>query len=269
MISGCSYPHSMQMINTLAASVPHMACDMNFLDSVSTEQRLYQADADISPEWIESADGHVVSFDEYWSQVAKQKDGLGNPKYINLMLVVKAALYIRLSHGQADVERGFSLNKHIVDETRVNLKQHTISALRTVKDVINKYQEVENIPATRDLICRFHGAHAAYTDYLSSLQKEAQASEQDKQECLKRAKETESLQQKQTDIIKKQKDAEQLISEANDRLLKAAVNQNSTDLMAAAAQALLQSGTTMLMESHKEQDNLKGLQQPSKKLKVK
>ena len=57
---------------------------------------------------------------------------------------------------------------------------------------------------------------------------------------------------------KKQKDAEQLISEANDRLLKAAANQNTTDLM--AAQAFLHSGTTMLMEARKEQDNLKGLQ---------
>jgi len=126
---------------------------------------------------------------------------------------------------------------------------------------------VEKIPVTRDLIRRFRGAHADYTEYLSSLQKEAQASEQDKQECLKRAKETESLQQKQTDIIKKQKDAEQLILEANDRLLKAAANRNTTDLM--AAQALLQSGTTMLTEARKEQDNLTGLQQPSKKLKVK
>jgi len=126
---------------------------------------------------------------------------------------------------------------------------------------------VEKIPVTRDLIRRFRGAHADYTEYLSSLKKEAQASEQDKQECLKRAKETESLQQKQTDIIKKQKDAEQLILEANDRLLKAAANRNTTDLM--AAQALLQSGTTMLTEARKEQDNLKGLQQPSKKLKVK
>ena len=65
----------------------------------------------------------------------------------------------------------------------------------------NKYQEVEKIPVTRDLIRRFRGAPAAYTEYLSSLQKEAKASEQDKQECLKRAKETESL--KQTYIIKK------------------------------------------------------------------
>ena len=79
-------------INTLAVSVPHMACEMKFLDSVFTEWRMYQADADISPEWIESADGHVALVDEYWSQVAKQKDGLGTPKYINLMLVVKAAL---------------------------------------------------------------------------------------------------------------------------------------------------------------------------------
>jgi len=32
-------PDSIQMINTLAASVPHVASDMNFLDSVSTEWR--------------------------------------------------------------------------------------------------------------------------------------------------------------------------------------------------------------------------------------
>jgi len=110
------------------------------------------------------------------------------------MLVVKAVLCV--SHGQADVERGFSLNKHIVSETQVNLKQHTVSALCTVKDVISKYQEVEKIPVTRDLIQRFRGAHAAYNEYLSSLQKEAKASEEEKQECLKQTRETESLQQK-------------------------------------------------------------------------
>ena len=58
-------PDSIQMINTLAASVPHVASDMNFLDLVSAEWKLYQADADISPEWAESADGSVVPVDEY------------------------------------------------------------------------------------------------------------------------------------------------------------------------------------------------------------
>jgi len=57
------------------------------------------------------------------------------------MVVLKAALCI--SHRQTDVERGFSTSKHVVNETQVKLKQHTISAIRTVKDVISKYKEVE------------------------------------------------------------------------------------------------------------------------------
>jgi len=60
-------------------------------------------------------------------------------------------------------------------------------------------------------------------------------------------------------LIKKQKDAEQLISEANDRLLNAAANHNTSDLM--AAQAALQSGTMMLTEAPKERENLKEDQQ--------
>ena len=74
----------------------------------------------------------------YWSRVATERDGLGNPKYNNLMVVVKVALCISRGHWQADLERGFSINKHVVSETRVKLKQHTILAIRTVKDVINK-----------------------------------------------------------------------------------------------------------------------------------
>ena len=207
------------------------------------------ADIPLASEWAETPNGHVVSVNQYWSQVATLKDGLGNPQYNSLMVVVK----------QADVERRFS----VFNETRVKLKQHTISAIRTVKDVINKYKEVEQIPVTWDLIRRFHGTHATYTEYLSMLQKEATATEEEKQESLKRAKETESLQQKQTDIIKKQKDAKQLISEANDRLLNAAANHSTSDLM--AAQAVMQSGTTMLMEARMEWQNLKEAQQSNTK----
>jgi len=92
--------------------------------------------------------------------------------------------------------------------------------------------------------------------------REATATEEEKQESLKRVEETESLQQKQTDMITKPKDAEQLISEANDRLLNAAANHNTSDLM--AAQAPLQSGTTMLMETRKERENLKEARQSNK-----
>jgi len=80
------------MMKQLAASVPRVSCELNFFDSVSTEWRLYQADADIRAEWVETPNGHVASVDEYWSRVATLKDGLGNPKYNSLIVVVKAAL---------------------------------------------------------------------------------------------------------------------------------------------------------------------------------
>ena len=63
-------PDSIQVMKQLAASVPLVACEMNFLDSMSTEWRLYQADVDIPPEWAETPNGHVASVDEYWSRVA-------------------------------------------------------------------------------------------------------------------------------------------------------------------------------------------------------
>ena len=244
------------MLKQLAALVPHVACEMNFLDSVSTKWRLYEADADIPQEWAESPNGRVASVDEYWSWVATQKDGLGNPKYNNLMVVVKAALCI--SHGQADVERWFSVNKHVVNEARVNLKQHTISALRSVKDVVNKHKDVEQIPVSRDLIRRFRGAHAAYAAYLSSVQKEATVTEEEKQQSLKRARQTESLQERQADVLKKQKDAEQLISEANDRLLKAAANRNTSDLMAA------QCTGSFAVRDHKANGGTQGAAKPKR-----
>jgi len=46
-------------------------------------------------------------------------------------------------------------------------------------------------------------------------------------------------------------------------LLKDAANHNTSDLM--AAQALLQSGTMMLMEARKEQENIQEPQQSDKK----
>ena len=54
-----------QMIHVLAASMPHLASDLRFLDSVSTEWRLYQADADISPDWAVTHDDGVVPVDKY------------------------------------------------------------------------------------------------------------------------------------------------------------------------------------------------------------
>ena len=50
-------------------------------------------------------------------------------KYVNLAFVIK--MILTLSHGQAAVERSFSINKSVVD---VNMKEESIVARKTIKD---------------------------------------------------------------------------------------------------------------------------------------
>lgn len=70
---------SNQMLATLAACMPQLSTGISFADNVVTEWRLYQADTDITADWIVSADGTNIPVDKYWSRVSKQVDSLGHP----------------------------------------------------------------------------------------------------------------------------------------------------------------------------------------------
>jgi D-serine dehydratase len=65
------------------------------------------------------------------------------------------------------------------------------------------------------------------------------------------------IEKKKSEAVQKQKQAETLITEANDRLARAATAQNMTEIL--AAQALLQSGSVQLKEARKELDELHAL----------
>ena len=110
-------------------------------DCIKRTQQIY-----IPPEWARSPNGHDASVDGYWSRVATQKDGLGNPMYLNLMLVVRAALCI--SHGQANVERGFSINKmlstkHELTWSSTQYRQFALSKMSSTNTrKWNKYQSL-------------------------------------------------------------------------------------------------------------------------------
>ena len=49
--------------------------------------------------------------------------------YVNLAFVIK--IILTLSHGQAAIERSFSINKSVLD---VNMKEESIVACKTIKD---------------------------------------------------------------------------------------------------------------------------------------
>ena len=91
-------------------------------------------------------------------------------KYANLKVLIKAALSI--SHGQADVEHGFFVDKLLVTENRVPLKKKTIIALRTIKDIINTYDNINSIPILQKLLQEFHTAHAAFEIDLAAKKEE-------------------------------------------------------------------------------------------------
>jgi len=181
------------------------------------------------------------------------------------MSVVKASLSV--SHGQADVERGFSLNKQIVLESRVSLKHKTVRAIRTVKDVIRRYDSVDKIPISTQMLRKFRSAHASYSKDLAVTETCSKEKERKADEKAKAVKEIEDAGKKKEEMNRKQLQAEKLIAEASERLTKAAVSQNSGEIL--AAQALLQSGCAKLNELRKEEADMRSERPgPSKRMKT-
>ncbi|KAK5876302.1 hypothetical protein CesoFtcFv8_025669 [Champsocephalus esox] len=65
----------------------------------------------------------------------------------HLWEVVKLVLV--LSHGQASVERGFSVNKEVMVE---NLKEHLLIAQRVIKDHVHSVGGLLNVAYTKELL---------------------------------------------------------------------------------------------------------------------
>ncbi|KAG8179991.1 hypothetical protein JTE90_007959 [Oedothorax gibbosus] len=86
---------------------------------------------------------------------------LSNPKYPNLWQVVKSLLL--LSHGQASVERGFSINKNLLIE---NLKNETVVAKRVIDDHLKFIGGLKEVVITNELVISAAGARQKYMAYL-------------------------------------------------------------------------------------------------------
>lgn len=64
-----------------------------------------------------------------------------------------------LSHGQATVERGFSINANLIVE---NLQEESIAAQRIVHDSISHAGGVLEVPLVRELLRSVKGSHQKY-----------------------------------------------------------------------------------------------------------
>ncbi|CAM4570171.1 unnamed protein product [Leuciscus chuanchicus] len=119
-----------------------------------------------------------------------------------------------LSHGQATVERGFSINKEV--ETR-NILEKSMEALRLICDKISVCGGVLKVPLTKELMASVACARSRYRSYLEDERKKKQSSTQD----LKRKavqEEIEDLKRKRTVLTEVcdslQTDADKLAEQA-------------------------------------------------------
>lgn len=70
----------------------------------------------------------IKRVDDFWRQVGHLKKCDGSAKYPQLYIFVKCLL--SLSHGNAVPERGFSVNKKILESHGTSIGEDTIVALR-------------------------------------------------------------------------------------------------------------------------------------------
>ena len=72
---------------------------------------------------------HFVRIDHYWSKIGKIRDDAGQYKFKFKHLASLANCVLSLSHGNAAPERGFSLNKKLLDIHGTTIQDETITAL--------------------------------------------------------------------------------------------------------------------------------------------
>ena len=70
---------------------------------------------------------HFVRIDHYWSKIGKIRDDARQYKFKHLASL--ANFVLSLSHGNAAPERGFSLNKKLLDIHGTTIQDETITAL--------------------------------------------------------------------------------------------------------------------------------------------
>nr|CAD7396910.1 unnamed protein product [Timema poppensis] len=104
---------------------------------------------------------------------------VGDANYKHLWEVIKICLV--LSHGNATVEGGFSVNKSLLVE---NMHEKTATAQRHIHDEIQEAGRIKNIHFSKKILDYVRGAQKCYHEYLAM--KKQERSEEDKKKAEKR-----------------------------------------------------------------------------------
>ena len=164
-----------------------------------------------------------IRMDEYWHKVSKMTDATGLLKYPQLAALIKCVL--SLSHGNAVPERGFSINKIMMEAHGYTIDNETISALRLVKDAIHRVGAVHKFTISRKLITSCFESYNKYHEYTNAKLKQKERDEAlkaQKEEAVARKqaqkRELESINSEIVSVELQMKAADEIIAEGNKEL---------------------------------------------------
>ena len=139
--------------------------------------------------------------DEFYHELLANK-----AEFRHLWEDVRLALI--LSHGQASVERGFSVNKEVMVE---NLKEHSLVAQRVIHDHVRIIGGLHNVGYLKELFLSASAARQKYHMYLD----EERRKKQDQQKALKIKTLMEEISEVKVKKKRMEKDVRQLMKSAD------------------------------------------------------
>ena len=98
--------------------------------------------------------------DYFWKRIGEIRDDNGSLKFPQLFELAQCVL--SLSHGNSTPERGFSINKIMLEAHGYTMYEDTIVALRIVKDELNRVGGVTNFNITSGLISDVKASYSKY-----------------------------------------------------------------------------------------------------------
>lgn len=213
------------MINELSKVLSFIGIDSLL---VKDEWRILQSDVIISnPE---------VRIDHFWREILCQTNFLGDKKYPSLEKLIKAALC--LSHGNSDVERGFSISKRVLAEDKSCMSEKVLNERLIIRDSLKKYKNASEVPITKELLKLAKSAHKSYDLYLEEKRRLKEQSLKEKKE---RERKIEQQKLRSEEILNKKKSIKRLETKIKEIALDKKETQKSADLLLKEANQRLKS----------------------------
>lgn len=212
----------------------------NIIDNIREEWKLLKCDDQAQEILLQNSDSRI---DVYWHSLESIVNRNKEIKYRNFLSLIKTVLV--LPHGNADPERGFSINNCML---KGGFNEHTIISLRFVKDALKNYGGVSKVPITTSLLNDVKNSHKAYQQYMEKqkekeekLMKEKKKTEKEKSERQMNLKRKCDMDMKINEIdaeishIKEEKSiALGLIAEGTERLTKSISEKNNVETTVAS-----------------------------------